>query len=117
MAQTKKTTKENNKGLATRAEETIEKIAEIRKPRAKAAKKSDGAEKQRQPRSRTSRRYTAARIRRLLDSMLGQVEEQIQDNGLKFSPGDALRIMQLREGETADKPREVQVEWVEPKTP
>ena len=117
MAQTKKTTKEIKPGLASRADETTATAAEVRKPRAKAAKKSAsrGAVASK-GRAKPGKRYTAARIRRLLDSMLGQVEEQIQDNGLRFSPGDALRIMQLREGDPAEKPREVQVEWVEPKT-
>ena len=100
MATKKTTTKKATKSQAARSGSS------------KAATKQASSTPAKAKRKKT---YTAARLRHLLDTMLGRFEEQISEQGLKFSPGDGLRMMQLREGEAAEHPSEVTVEWVETK--
>jgi len=51
----------------------------------------------------------------LLDTMLGQFAEQVAENEVRFTANEGLKIYQIRKELEPDGPREVHVEWVEPK--
>ena len=49
----------------------------------------------------------------MLDQLLAKVEEQIQEQGIKASVSDYVRLVQLRREIHDEQPREVLVKWVE----
>jgi len=60
-------------------------------------------------------KFTPRKLQLLLDTMLGQFAEQVAENEVRFTANEGLKIYQIRKELEPDGPREVHVEWVEPK--
>jgi hypothetical protein len=89
------------------------KKAESKAPAKKAAAKRAKATRKAVKRTK----FTPRKLQLLLDTMLGQFAEQVAENEVKFSANEGLKIYQIRKELEPEGPREVHVEWVEPKEP
>jgi hypothetical protein len=87
----------------------------VKKAPAKKAAAKRAAKATKKAAKRT--KFTPRKLQLLLDTMLGQFAEQVAENGVKFSANEGLKIYQIRKELEPEGPREVHVEWVEPKEP
>jgi hypothetical protein len=54
---------------------------------------------------------------RLVDELLGKIEEKLSKGPEKVTLADYIRLVQLKKEMEEDEPREIRVGWVENETP
>ena len=92
-------TKTTKKKAAKKATKSATKKSAARKPARKAPVK----------------KFTPKKLQSLLDEMLGQFADQIKEDGVRYTANEGLKLYQIRKDLLPEEPKDVRVEWVEPK--
>ncbi|MBI4893428.1 MAG: hypothetical protein HY821_22595 [Acidobacteria bacterium] len=79
------------------------------------AKAARPASAEQPPKKPAARQFSDKKLRAMLNMLLNQYADQVKEGGVKLTPSEGFRLMQLQETMGLIKPTGVKVEWVEPK--